>query len=64
MSERNWEFEKDCSAGQLRLKSEGEDPGQFTGYASVYDNTDLDNEIIAKGAFSKTLAENGSQYKP
>lgn len=63
MSERNWEFEKDCSAGQLRLKSEGEDPGQFTGYASVYDNTDLDNEIIAKGAFSKTLAENGNQYK-
>src|SRR5436190_5181510 len=44
----------------LELKSigaEGEEPGTFTGLASVYNNTDLHGEVVLPGAFTKTIAE-------
>lgn len=31
--------------------------GRFTGYASTFGNTDLGGDVIAPGAFSKTIAE-------
>ena len=31
--------------------------GLFTGYASVFDNVDSYNEVVAKGAFARTLAK-------
>ena len=38
-----------------------DDEGHFTGYASVFDVTDLQGDTIKPGAFKKTLAEKG-QY--
>lgn len=40
----------------IEVKSIGED-GTFEGYASVYGNIDLGNDIIKPGAFTKTLQE-------
>lgn len=37
--------------------------GIVKGYASVFDNKDSDNDIIRRGAYSKTIAENGSRVK-
>lgn len=39
---------------KIDLKSVSEE-GTFTGFASVYGNTDLANEIVEKGAFKRTL---------
>ncbi len=36
------------------------DQGQFEGYASTFGNEDLGGDIVAQGAFSKTIAENKS----
>ena len=38
----------------LRLKS-CEPDGTFSGYASVFNNVDFQQEVIAKGAFRKSL---------
>ena len=46
----------------LRLKS-CEDDGTFSGYASVFDNRDYQQEVVAKGAFSKSLCDWQSQNK-
>lgn len=35
--------------------------GRFTGYASIFGNTDLGNDVIEKGAFSKTLRRTGAK---
>jgi len=40
----------------LAVKSLGAD-GLFVGYASVFDNVDSYNEVVAKGAFARTLAQ-------
>jgi len=40
----------------LAIKSLAGD-GQFVGYASVFDNVDSYNEVVAKGAFARTLAK-------
>ena len=36
---------------------ETEEDGSFEGYASVFNNKDLGNDVIRKGAFLKTLSE-------
>jgi HK97 family phage prohead protease len=41
---------------KLEFKSIG-DEGAFTGYAAVFNNIDLGGDIIAPGAFSKTIQE-------
>ena len=46
----------------LRLKS-CEDDGTFSGYASVFDNRDYQQEVVAKVAFSKSLCDWQSQNK-
>jgi HK97 family phage prohead protease len=38
-----------------------EDTGSFIGLAAVYGNVDLGDDIIAPGAFTKTLREKGNQ---
>ena len=40
-----------------------EKAGVVKGYASVFDNKDSDNDIIRKGSYRKTLAENGQRVK-
>lgn len=44
----------------LKIKSVDE-AGRVEGYASVYGNKDLNGDIIERGAFTKTLGENGGQ---
>lgn len=47
---------------QLNLKIKSVDEaGRVKGYASVYGNKDLNGDIIERGAFTKTLSENGGQ---
>ncbi len=36
-----------------------DESGQFSGYASVFDVVDAENDLIARGAFAHTLAEQG-----
>lgn len=45
---------KDC---KLELKAVNDD-GTFSGYLSVYDVVDLGNDLVEKGAFTKTIQEN------
>jgi hypothetical protein len=42
----------------LALKAVDE-TGRFSGYASVFDIVDAENDVIAKGAFARTLADQG-----
>jgi uncharacterized protein len=46
-----------ADAGGLELKAPGDDDNCYTlsGYASVFGNTDLDGDIIEKGAFTESL---------
>ena len=45
---------------RLAIKALGED-GEFTGYASVFGDLDLQNEIVAPGAFARSLKNWQSQ---
>lgn len=38
-----------------------EDDGTFEGYGSVFNNTDLGNDVIKDGAFTKTLRQRGAK---
>ena len=42
------------------IKAESDD-GTFEGYGSVFNNTDLGNDIIKKGAFQKSLNQRGEK---
>jgi uncharacterized protein len=44
---------------EIKLKAEDDDaePGSFTGYGSVFGNTDFGGDVIAKGAFKGTLRD-------
>jgi HK97 family phage prohead protease len=41
----------------FELKESAEQKGIFTGYASVFNNIDSDNDVIVKGAFANSLAK-------
>lgn len=45
----------------LKEVSEG-DKGKVSGYASVFENVDLGLDIVEKGAFTKTIQENGGKF--
>jgi len=38
------------------------DAGEFVGHASVFGNVDLENDVIVKGAFRKTINDNGGRF--
>jgi HK97 family phage prohead protease len=42
---------------KIQLKEIG-DEGTFSGYAAVFNNTDLGGDIVAPGAFTKSIKEN------
>jgi len=42
----------------LRIKSADDGTGEFTGYASVFDNVDAAGDIVRPGAFAKSIANN------
>ncbi len=55
----------DCEA-ELELKAYGdddddEDKGMFEGYASVFGNKDLGNDVVVSGAFRKSLRAKGAR---
>jgi uncharacterized protein len=45
---------------RFEVKAIAED-GTFEGLAAVYGNTDLQGDVIAPGAFTRTLADHGNQ---
>jgi len=49
----NHETEKQSFVAEIKA----EDEGVFSGYASTFGNVDNGNDIVAKGAFTKSLAE-------
>lgn len=51
MADKKSHFATRCD---LEFKSDDE-PGVFTGYGSVFGNTDSDRDIVVKGAFRKSL---------
>ena len=46
---------------KAELKAEDEDEGVFEGYGSIFNNTDLGNDVIKKGAFTKSLRKKGAK---
>lgn len=60
----NLTFEHDgvlhCEAELKAVHDEDElDKGEFSGYASVFGNVDLGNDIVERGAFTKSLRRKG-----
>jgi len=54
--EDNMEVEHDILDLECEYKEmEAEDDGSFEGYASVFNNKDLGNDVIRQGAFAKTI---------
>jgi len=43
------------------IKANENQDGTFEGYGSVFNNTDLGNDVIKSGAFTKSLAERGKK---
>jgi HK97 family phage prohead protease len=43
------------------IKANDTEDGTFEGYGSVFNNTDLGNDVIKTGAFTKSLAERGTR---
>ncbi|MBL4837001.1 MAG: HK97 family phage prohead protease, partial [Kordiimonadaceae bacterium] len=41
----------------IEIKSDGDDLGTFSGYGSIFGNKDRDGDIVAKGAFKKSLGK-------
>ena len=41
------------------IKADANEDGTFEGYGSVFNNTDLGNDVIKSGAFTKSLQERG-----
>lgn len=49
----------DCTLELKALDMDDEEAGTFEGYGSVFNNTDLGNDVILNGAFKKSLAKTG-----
>ena len=48
----------DCFVAPLELKfADGGEPGEFSGYASVFGNEDSHGDVVLPGAFADSLAE-------
>ena len=50
-------------ASGINLSDIDEKSGIVKGYGSIFGNKDSDNDIIEKGAYKKTLEENGKRVK-
>ena len=48
-----------CDAEFKAIEEDGMDKGEFSGYASIFGNVDLGNDIVEKGAFTKSLRRKG-----
>lgn len=50
-----------CEAELKAMEEDGMDKGEFTGYASIFGNVDLGNDIVEKGAFMRSLRRKGAR---
>ena len=53
---------RERKAVSFELES-ADESGEFSGYAAVFGNQDSGNDIIERGAFTKTIAENFDRIK-
>lgn len=60
MGTRTTSKQLEHKAFSLKLDGPPDDTGHFTGYAAVFSNVDLGNDVIDPGAFTKTLQETPS----
>lgn len=49
----------ECEAELKAYEDDEMEKGEFTGYASIFGNVDLGNDIVEKGAFTKSLRRKG-----
>lgn len=54
---------RERKAFSFEVESADETTGEFSGYAAVFGNRDSGNDIIEKGAFAKTIAEDFNRIK-
>ena len=54
---------RERKAFSFELESADENTGEFSGYAAVFGNRDSGNDIIEKGAFTKTIVEDFHRIK-
>jgi len=55
------EFKSEIKAYQDEEDEEKGEYGRFEGYASVFENTDLGNDVIKTGAFKKSIRRRGNK---
>ncbi len=48
---------RDIAFREVKLADDGDETGSFTGYGAYFGNVDSYGDVIAKGAFSRTLSE-------
>lgn len=48
---------KTSPVARVKALTDSDDPGTFEALVSVFGNTDLDGDVVARGAFTKTLAD-------
>src|SRR3989304_3849428 len=53
---------KDVLLGDCDLKAADDQPGIFTGYASIFGKRDLQDDIVDPGAFSRTIKQRGDTF--
>ena len=51
----------ECPVELKAMDGEEENKGMFEGYASVFNNADLGNDVILSGAFTKSLKKTGAK---
>ena len=51
----------ECPVELKAMDGEDENKGMFEGYASVFNNADLGNDVILSGAFTKSLKKTGAK---
>jgi len=44
---------------EIKAEDTDNDDGTFVGYGSIFNNTDLGNDVVEKGAFTKSLGKSG-----
>ena len=60
---KSGEVTREYKAVRFNVENVDEDSGEFSGYAAVFGNRDNGDDIIEKGAFSKTIREEFDRIK-
>ena len=57
------ETTREYKSFKFAIESANDESGEFSGYAAVFGNEDEGHDIIQKGAFAKTIAEDFDRIK-